>query len=83
LPANVVKINEQSYTLDVRGYTCPYPEFYTAIALKQLATGQTLEVILDNPPSCETIPIAAKKQNCNVLEISKIDNTTWRITIKK
>lgn len=83
MPANVVKINEQSYTLDVRGYTCPYPEFYTAIALKQLATGQTLEVILDNPPSCETIPIAAKKQNCNVLEISKIDNTTWRITIKK
>jgi len=79
----MVKTNEQSYTLDVRGYTCPYPEFYTTIALNQLSSGQTLEVILDNPPSCETIPMAAKKHNCNVLEISKIDDTTWRITIKK
>jgi len=78
-----VKTKDGSYTLDVRGYTCPYPEFYTARALKQLALGENLEVVLDNPPSCETIPIAAKKQGCNVLEISKIDDTTWRITIKK
>jgi len=83
LPVNVVKINEQSYTLDVRGYTCPYPEFYTAIALKQLASGQTLEVILDNPPSCETIPIAAQKQGCKVLEVLKINDVLWRIKIKK
>lgn len=83
MPANMVKTNEQSYTLDVRGYTCPYPEFYTAIALKQLATGQTLEVILDNPPSCETIPLAAKKQGCQVIEVSKISDTLWRIRIQK
>ena len=83
MPVNVVKINEQSYTLDVRGYTCPYPEFYTAIALKQLASGQTLEVILDNPPSCETIPIAAQKQGCKVLEVLKINDVLWRIKIKK
>lgn len=83
MPANIVKTNEQSYTLDVQGYTCPYPEFYTTRTLKQLAPGQSLEVILDNPPSCETIPIAAKKQKCDVLEVTKINDTTWKIIIKK
>jgi tRNA 2-thiouridine synthesizing protein A len=83
LPANIVKINEQSYALDVRGYTCPYPEFYTAKALEQLGTGHTLEVILDNPPSCETIPTVAKKRKSGVLEVTKINDTTWKIIIKK
>jgi len=83
LSANLVKTKEDNYTLDVRGYTCPYPEFYTARALKQLSLGENLEVILDNPPSCETIPIAAKKQGCQVIEVSKISDAQWRITIKK
>ena len=81
MPANLVKKDENSYTLDVRGYTCPYPEFYTARALKQLSLGENLEVILDNPPSCETITIAAQKQGCKVIEVSKISDTLWRIRI--
>jgi len=79
----MVKTKEDSYTLDVRGYTCPYPEFYTARALKQLSLGDHLEVILDNPPSCETIPIAAQRQGCKVLEVSKISDMLWRIRIRK
>ena len=83
MPANLVKKDENSYTLDVRGYTCPYPEFYTGATIDKLTSGQILEVILDNPPSCDAIPIAAKKKMCKILEVSKINDTTWRIVIKK
>jgi tRNA 2-thiouridine synthesizing protein A len=83
MPANLVKKEENSYTLDVCGYTCPYPEFYTGATLDKLTSGQTLEVILDNPPSCEAIPTAAKKRQGDVLEVSKISDTAWRIVIKK
>lgn len=83
MSASLVKTKEDSYTLDVQGYTCPYPEFYTARALKQLSLGENLEVILDNPPSCETIPRVAQKQGSKVLEISKISDMLWRIRIQK
>ena len=83
MPANLVKKDENSYTLDVRGYTCPYPEFYTGATIDKLTSGQTLEVILDNPPSCDAIPTAATKRRSEVLEITKINDTTWRILIRK
>jgi len=83
MPANLLKKNENIYTLDVRGYTCPYPEFYAGSTIDKLTLGQTLEVILDNPPSRDDMPIVAKKKHCNVLDVSKIDDTTWKIIIKK
>lgn len=83
MPVSLVKTKEDSYTINVRGLTCLYPEFYTARALKRLSVGENLEVILDNPPSYETIPVAARKQGCRVLVISKVSDTLWRIVIQK
>jgi len=78
-----VKINEKRYLLDVRGYTCPYPVIYTRKALTKLGSGDTLEVLTDNPPSCENIPKAVKEDGHEVLSVENIERGVWRITIIK
>ncbi len=43
------------YMLDVCGYVCPHPQIYCKKSLEKIATGETLEMIFDNPSSAETI----------------------------
>lgn len=47
--------------LDLRGETCPYPPVYTIEELTDMAAGEVLEVVTDNPPSIHTIPWHAGK----------------------
>ena len=81
--AKFVKVEEKRYILDVRGYTCPYPVIYTRKALTRLSTGEVLEVLTDNPPSCENVPRAVKEDGHDVLYVENIDRGVWRITIVK
>ncbi len=81
--AKFVKVEEKRYILDVRGYTCPYPVIYTRKALTRLSTGEVLEVLTDNPPSCENVPRAVKEDGHDVLSVENIDRGVWRITIVK
>jgi len=83
MPVSLAKSSEGIYELNVQGYTCPYPVLFTVRALEQIAPGEILEVVFDNPPSCETIPATAEKHGCKVLEISKINDKLWRIRIRK
>ena len=71
------------YTLDVRGYTCPYPEILARRALDAIAPDDLLEIILDNAPSCETVPAAAEEMKHEVIEVKKVNDREWQILIKK
>ena len=71
------------YTLDVTGYTCPYPVIYMKKALSQIKSGEVLEIIFDNPPSCETIPEAAKSDGHEVLRFERIGEGLWRILVRR
>lgn len=71
------------YSLDAKGYTCPYPEIFTRRALEKLKPGDVFELIVDNLPSCETVPAAARELGHKVLEVTKIDETTWKIVIQR
>uniref|UniRef100_A0A7J3ZJP7 DUF2249 domain-containing protein n=1 Tax=Fervidicoccus fontis TaxID=683846 RepID=A0A7J3ZJP7_9CREN len=77
------KVDERKYLLDVRGYTCPYPVIYTKKALARLNPGEILEVLTDNPPSCESVPRAAKEEGQDVLSVESVERGVWRITIAK
>ncbi len=76
-------VGKGRYTMDARGYTCPYPELFARRALEKLASGDVLEFIIDNVPSCETVPAAAEELGHKVSEVTKIDEVSWKITIKK
>ena len=42
VPVNLVKVSERNYAIDVRGYTCPFPEIYTAKSIGADVGGSTL-----------------------------------------
>ena len=77
------KKDEGRYVLDVTGYTCPYPVIFTKKALARLKEGEVLEVIIDNPPSCETVPNAAREDGHEVMGVERLGGGMWRIVIRK
>lgn len=81
--AKLIKKPNGGLVLDVTGYVCPYPVIYTRKALAMLPSGKILEVITDNPPSCENVPLAAKEDGHEVISIDKVEEGVWRIIIIK
>lgn len=79
---NMKKIDNNRYLLDARGYACPYPQVFTLKAIKELKSGSIMEVLVDNPASCDNVPAAARKLGHEVLEIRQEGNY-WRIVIRK
>lgn len=79
---NLQKMGEKRYSLDVRGYVCPYPQLLTIRALKSLSSGDALEVILDNPPSVRDIPPALKEKGYEVSGVSSVAKGTWKIVVQ-
>ncbi len=74
---------EGVYQLDLKGYVCPYPQIMTLQALKGLRVGDVLEVLTDNPPSCENVPAVVRREGHEVLGVEKIGVGVWRIRIRK
>ncbi len=74
------KIGEDTYELDVRGNTCPFPQIFTELALKKIGRAK-LEVITDNPPSARDLPLVFEKRGYKVE--SKKEDGYWRIRIWK
>lgn len=46
-----------SATVNCTGEKCPRPQLLAKKALRSLENGQVLEIIVDNSPSVETIPV--------------------------
>lgn len=80
--AKLYKRKDNVYVLDVRGYTCPYPVVFTRKALSKVPPGTILEVIIDNPPSCETVPDAARKEGHEVVSVNEEEPGVWVVRIK-
>ncbi|MCW4040828.1 MAG: sulfurtransferase TusA family protein [Candidatus Bathyarchaeota archaeon] len=79
---NLIKISEHVFSLDVRGYVCPYPELLTLKALQTLSAGDTLEVVIDNPPSTRDIPITLEKRGYAQPEIVRLEQGVWKIIMR-
>ena len=58
-------------TLDVRGEVCPYPDVMTQKKVKNMKSGEILEVLVDYPLSAERIPESVKKMGHEVLKVDK------------
>ncbi len=69
-------------TLDARGLACPMPSVKTALALEGMKTGETLEVLTDDPVSRKDLPAWARSTGNTVLEI-KEEDTAVRIYLRK
>lgn len=55
-------------TLDTSGLLCPLPVYKAAMALKQLDSGQVLELICTDPGSLEDVPAMARQRGDRLLD---------------
>jgi tRNA 2-thiouridine synthesizing protein A len=69
--------------LDLRGYVCPYPQLATLKELRNSPPGTIIEVITDNPPSCENVPSVARREGHEVLSVEEVERGVWRIVIRR
>jgi len=74
-------MDENRYELDVRGLVCPYPQLIVTRILNTLSSGDTLEVILNNPPSVRDIPPALEEKGYRV-SVSRLDGSTWKLVVQ-
>ncbi len=77
------KVAEDRYVLDVRGYTCPYPQLFLAKALKEVSKNSVLEVLTDNPPSLDTLPRSIRNNKQEYLGTEVHSPGVWKILARK
>jgi tRNA 2-thiouridine synthesizing protein A len=69
--------------LDVRGYTCPYPQLFLANALKSVEKNSVVEVLTDNPPSLDTLPRSIRNNKQEYLGTEVHSPGVWKILARK
>ncbi len=69
-------------SLDLKGLSCPIPIAKTAIAMKQLAPGQLIEVLATDPGSVPDFK-AWSKTTCNPLVENTEEGGVYRFLLKK
>ena len=62
-------------TLDCSGLLCPVPVYKAALALKQLADGETLRLITTDPGALEDIPALARQAGHRLQRSEEVGGT--------
>lgn len=77
------KIDNNNFELDVTGYVCPHPQLYTLKSMEKLKDGMTLEVLIDNPSSVESVSQACNDKGYSILEQTSPKTGVTAIKIQK
>lgn len=77
------KESKPDKAIDLKGEVCPYTFVKTKLALEEMVIDQVLEVIVDHEPAVENVPRSLKNEGQNVLAVDKINDTDWKIVVKK
>ncbi len=79
------KINElkPDKTIDLKGEVCPYTFVKSKLALEEMDLDQVLEIVVDYEPAVENVPKSLKNEGQQVLAIDKINDTDWKILVRK
>jgi TusA-related sulfurtransferase len=68
-------------TVDARGFSCPEPIIRTRVALKEIGSGEELEVLVETVTSRENVRRYALTQKCKVSSEETEDG--FRLLIRK
>ncbi|MCF8177572.1 MAG: sulfurtransferase TusA family protein [Sulfuritalea sp.] len=68
--------------IDCLGVSCPRPQLMTKKAINEVAIGEVIEVLVDNPSSVEALPPLCDDLDATHLETLKASNC-WRVYIRK
>ncbi len=86
-PAGEVTLSDgNTYTIarkiDCLGDSCPRPQLMTKKAIREVAIGDVIEVMVDNPSSVEAIPPLLNDLGATHLETVKA-NRWWEVYVRK
>jgi TusA-related sulfurtransferase len=70
-----------SAELDLRGVACPLSWARAKVRLEELARGEEIDLLLDDPQGARDLPRAAEAAGHHVVGIAR-DGAAWRITIE-
>ncbi len=76
----MVKIGK---TINIKGEVCPFTFVRSKLAIEKIKSGEVLEVILDHEPAVENIPRSMDNEGHEVLEVKKINDSDWKILVRK
>lgn len=68
--------------LDLKGIPCPMNFVKTKLKLEEMASGEVLEVILDDGDPIKNVSSSVKEDGHKILEVEKI-NSHWKLLIRK
>ena len=68
--------------LDCIGDTCPRPQLKLKKSIKGMESGEIVEVLINNPPSLETLPALCPEIGATQLDSLKETNL-WKLYIQK
>ncbi len=71
-----------AHRLDLKGEVCPVPVIRVRDKLKDMASGEVLEVVCDCPPSKRNIQRFAEKEGHDVIKIVE-EGATFKMYIRK
>ena len=69
-------------TLDARGLSCPLPIVKTALAIKEIGSGELIEVLATDPGSTKDFTAWAKTTGHELVEQS-VDDGVFRYVLRK
>jgi tRNA 2-thiouridine synthesizing protein A len=69
--------------LDVAGLSCPLPVLKARKALREMAPGQTLEVLATDPAALDDFPDFCRTAGHELLDSSTIKGDIYRFVIKR
>lgn len=73
---NIVK------TIDLKGVPCPMNLVKTKVAIEEIASGEMLEVILDEGEPLLNVPRSLKEEGHKILKVIPL-NGTYKVIIEK
>ena len=69
-------------TVDARGLSCPLPIVKTALAIRELASGDMIEILATDPGSTKDFTAWSKTTGHELVE-SSVDGKVFRYVVRK
>lgn len=71
------------HELNLKGEVCPYTFVKSKLKLEEIEPEDELEIILDYKPALYNVPRALKEEGHEILEIKQINESDYKIKVKK